>query len=107
MVDGTRFSKSLENFNRRTSFYHYLELDHVCNHLETSIMFLSESGMETPDFSDKDAGKQKTAPGMVLLKMNEYISMKWKFLRKPFDSTFFQVLTSKLEETNQKNMVSF
>jgi len=107
MVIGTRFSDIFANLVRRKRFYHYLHLDHVCSHLETSVMFLCESGLETPNFTDKEAGKQKTAPGIVLQKMNEYKSMKWKYLRKPFDSTFFQVLTSKLEETNQKNMVSF
>lgn len=79
MVDGTRFSKIFECLNRRTTYYHFLELHHVCSHLETNVMFLCESGLETPDFSDKDVGKQKTAPGMVLQKMNEYKNMKWGF----------------------------
>jgi hypothetical protein len=107
MVEGTRFNKIFESLNRRTSYYHFLELEHVCSHLETNAMFLCESGLETPDFTDKDSGKQKTAPGMVLLKMNDYKEMKWKFLRTPYLSKFFEVLSSKMEDMNQKNMVSF
>lgn len=91
MVDNTRFSKILDQLKRRTRYYHYLELEHVCSYLETSVMFLCESGLDTPDFTDKEAGKQKTAPGIVLQKMNEYYTMKWHYLRKPFESTFFKV----------------
>lgn len=56
-----------------------MDLDHVCNTLCTNVMFLEESSLPTPDLTDKDAHKQKTAPGMVLLKMNEYKEMKWNY----------------------------